>query len=114
MIRFASFSVVGSAESALMTNPHANATPLLLLVDDQPVMATIVRRLCRSADVEVVYRNCGLDGWAALQERRPELLLLDMRLGVSETGADLCRRVRDTPTLACLPIALFTDWEMDR
>jgi CheY-like chemotaxis protein len=97
-----------------MTNPHANAPPLLLLVDDQPVMATIVRRLCRSAGVEVLYRPCVADGVAALQERTPELLLLDMRLSPIETGADLCRKVRATPNLASLPVALFTDWEMDR
>ena len=107
-------SVVVAVGSALMlTNPHANAIPLLLLVDDQPVMATIVRRLCRSASVEVAYRTCVTDGWTALQERKPELLLLDMRLA-TETGADLCRRVRAQPDLADLPIALFTDWEMIR
>ena len=97
-----------------MTNPPGHTTPLLLLVDDQPEMAIIVRRLCRSAGVQVVHRNCVADGWTALQERKPELLLLDMRLGAIESGADLCRLVRASPALADLPVALFTDPELDR
>src|SRR5438270_380901 len=52
--------------------------PLLLLVDDAPEMAALVRALAARAGCEVV--ACGDAGaaWAALQARRPDLVLLDV------------------------------------
>ena len=85
--------------------------PFLLLVDDSADMGAIVRLLGKRAGVQVEEYGCVADGWTALQQRPPELLLLDMRLS-GESGADLCRRVRLSPELRPLKIALFTNLEM--
>jgi two-component system, OmpR family, phosphate regulon response regulator PhoB len=82
---------------------------MLLLVDDAPDMGVLVGMLGRRAGVEVVHRTTVADGWAALQERRPELLLLDMRLPGPRDGADLCRRIRTAPAFADLRVALFVN-----
>ena len=76
------------------------------LVDDAPDLGLVVTLLGRRAGCEV---ECRLDvpgAWEFLQHTRPDLILLDRNLpGVS--GLELCRRVRATPALADLPIALF-------
>jgi len=80
--------------------------PLLLLVDDAPEMAALVRVLAARAGCEVA--ACGDAGgaWAALQARRPDLVLLDVNLpGVS--GPDLLRRLRAAPEFAGLAVAVY-------
>jgi CheY-like chemotaxis protein len=84
-------------------------TPLLLLVDDSPDMGVIVRSLGRRGGAEVAHRTSVADAWDFLQQRVPDLVLLDMRLA-GESGGDLCRRLRGAPELAALRVALFTNW----
>jgi CheY-like chemotaxis protein len=81
--------------------------PLLLLVDDAREMGLIVRHLGTRAGYEVEHRLDAESARAFLQERRPDLLLLDVNLP-GASGPDLCRQVRAEPRLADLPVALFT------
>ncbi len=83
--------------------------PLLLLVDDAPDVGEIVSYLGKRAGVEVVACLDVPTAWEFLQTRRPDLLLLDVNLpGIG--GPELCRRIRSTPSLADLVIALFSHW----
>jgi CheY-like chemotaxis protein len=85
--------------------------PLLLLVDDAPDMGDIVARLGSRAGCETTVRRDVSGGWAFLQERLPDLMLLDVNLpGVS--GLELCRRARATAATARLRVALFTIWSL--
>jgi CheY-like chemotaxis protein len=85
------------------------SAPLLLLVDDSPEMGLIVRSLGKRGGAEVVHQTSIAAAWDFLRERVPDLILLDMRL-TGESGADLCRRVRDVAELSALRVALFTNW----
>jgi CheY-like chemotaxis protein len=81
-------------------------TPLLLLVDDAPEMGHLVRLLGRRAGCEVVVRLDAETSWAALAQRRPDLVLLDVNLpGVR--GPEFLRRLRATPDFAALTVALY-------
>jgi len=81
--------------------------PLLLLVDDAREMALIVARLSRRAGCTLEHCPDAYSAWDFLQAKPPDLLLLDVNL-VGMSGPDLCRRVRETPRLAALPVAVFT------
>jgi CheY-like chemotaxis protein len=83
--------------------------PLLLLVDDAPDMGVVVTALGRRAGCEVACRPDLAAAWQFLQERRPDLVLLDVNLP-GASGLELCKKVRATPALARLPVALFTHW----
>src|SRR5712691_10743172 len=94
--------------------------PLLLLVDDAPEIAIIVRKLCQQTGPEVVSRLDAESAWDYLnsrdaapgeaEPRRPDLLLLDLNLpGLG--GIDLCKRVRAEERLVSLPVALFSHWD---
>jgi DNA-binding response OmpR family regulator len=83
--------------------------PFLLLIDDAPEMGDIVSYVGKRAGIEVVACRDAPSAWELLQTRRPDLLLVDVNLpGVS--GPELCRRVRSTPDLSKLAIALFSTW----
>jgi two-component system phosphate regulon response regulator PhoB len=95
---------------------------LLLLVDDEPAIADLVRRYGTRAGHRVEcfpdvpsawkYLTAGGTLGSGIEEqpfpsRRADLLLLDLNLpGIS--GLDLCRKIRATPDLATLPVSLFT------
>jgi DNA-binding response OmpR family regulator len=85
-------------------------TRQLLVVDDAPEMGFIVERLGRRAGCQVAIRPDVATAWDYLAEARPDLLIVDVNLP-GENGLVLCRRVRSTPHLARLPIALFSLWD---
>ena len=83
--------------------------PLLLLVDDAPDLGAVVRSLGRRCGCEVACRPDAASAWEYLQTARPDLVLLDVGLP-GESGLELCRRLRATPALADLRLALFSHW----
>ena len=82
--------------------------PLLLLVDDSQEMGLIVRSLARRIGWEAAARLDAETAWQALGER-PDLILLDVNLP-GASGLEWLRRVRRTPELADLTVALYTHW----
>jgi CheY-like chemotaxis protein len=85
---------------------------LVLLVDDAPEMGLIVARLGSRCGCAVEHRPDAETALAFLQDRRPDLLLLDINLpGMS--GPELCRHLRSDPRTAALAIALFTHPGLD-
>src|SRR4051812_5817144 len=82
-------------------------SPLLLLVDDDPELALVVRLLCRRAGQALEWRGevAGAREW--LREGRPDLVLVDVNLP-GTSGLELVReldRARPGPA-----VALFSQW----
>ncbi len=91
-------------------NPEGDR-PLLLVVDDSAELGMVVSVLGRRGGQEVVVCPDAPAGWAFLEQRRPDLVLLDHNLpGVS--GVELCSAIRATPDLAGLRVALFGHWHL--
>jgi CheY-like chemotaxis protein len=82
----------------------------LLLVDDDPLIALVVERLGRRAEQDVAIRVDVASAWHYLGKERPDLVILDIYLP-GESGVELCRRIRTTPPLADLQVALFSHTE---
>jgi CheY-like chemotaxis protein len=97
------FPLLFGAVSVLMMQPT------LFLIDDSPDMGVVIRLLSKRAGVDVVHRCTIADGWAALHERRPDLVLLDMRVPARREGAELCCQIRAEPAFADLRVALFVN-----
>ena len=83
--------------------------PRLLLVEDGLEVALLVERLGRRMGLDVLHRVDVASAWVCLREALPDLILLDLNLP-RERGEVLCRRVRATPEIAGLLIALFVHW----
>jgi PleD family two-component response regulator len=79
----------------------------LLCVDDNEDMRLMVREVLESAGHEVNLAPDGLAALTAIQEREPELLVLDLVMpGMS--GIDVCRAVKRNPFTARIPVLMLT------
>jgi CheY-like chemotaxis protein len=70
--------------------------PLILVVDDTIETRTLMRRLLTRAGMAVVEADSGEAAIRSIEESRPDLVVLDLRLpGIS--GFDVARWVRANP-----------------
>ena len=81
--------------------------PKIAVVEDEEALSVLLRYNLESEGYEVETIARGDEAELRLQERVPDLLLLDWMLpGVS--GIELCRRLRMRPETERLPIIMLT------
>ena len=81
--------------------------PRVLVVEDDPDIADLMRRYLLKAGFEVDVRNSGRDGLNAVADNPPDLLVLDLMLP-QVSGLDICRHVRSDEKTAAIPIIMVT------
>lgn len=88
--------------------PVATAEEHILMVDDDEVARYLLRRnLVSLTTTPVLEAATGEAGLAAIAERLPSLVFLDLLLpGMS--GLDFARELRNTPRTQALPVVLYT------
>jgi CheY-like chemotaxis protein len=79
----------------------------ILVVDDEPDLRFIMRRIFERAGHEVVDAGHGAAALACLGESRPDLVVTDMMMPVMN-GQELIRRLRADPATAQIPILAVT------
>ena len=93
--------------------PPADRPPLILVVEDEPPIADVLRLYLDRAGYAVAVESDGVRGLAAVRERRPDAVILDVGLPGMD-GTEICRRMRAeddwTPVLFCTA----RDDEVDR
>ena len=77
----------------------------VLVVDDDPTVSDVVRRYLELAGFEATMAADGLSALAAVRERRPDLVVLDLMLPGMD-GLEVCRRLRDDD--AGVPVIMLT------
>jgi len=78
-----------------------------LLVDDDARLGALLKEYLGQNEVDVTVAGDGERGLRELDERRYDVMLLDLMLpGVD--GLEVCRRVRQKPEHAALPILMLT------
>jgi response regulator RpfG family c-di-GMP phosphodiesterase len=79
----------------------------ILLVDDEPALRELLRATLEGADVTVDEADSGLEAEARIRRRRPDVIVLDLRMpGMS--GAELCKRLKAEERTRDIPIVLLT------
>ena len=85
--------------------------PLVLVVDDNPDIVTLVSRL-----LEHDYRVCsaanGLEGLKSATRDLPDLIISDVMMPVMD-GYEFCRRVKEEMSTSHIPVLLLTACAMD-
>jgi len=86
---------------------RGTATVKLLLVDDEPALRELLRATFEGADVSVDEASSGLEAEERIRRRRPDVIVLDLRMpGMS--GTELCRRLQADARTKSIPIVLLT------
>ena len=81
--------------------------PRILVVDDNPVNVDILQARLAAHGYEVVTTADGEAALAAVQEHRPDLVLLDVMMPKLD-GLEVCRRLKADPALPFIPVILVT------
>ncbi len=81
--------------------------PLVLIVDDERDLARLVDFNLRQAGLETSLAHNADEALTALQQRPPDLVLLDLMLP-DMSGTELCRRIKAQPKTAQVPVIMLT------
>ena len=94
----------------------------ILLVEDNPADVRLTREMLREAkvrndllvatDAEEAERILGLSGETASQEKRPDLVLLDLNLP-GKSGHELLEELKGHPELRRIPVVILTSSEAE-
>ena len=84
-----------------------SAAPKILVVDDTPQNVKLLKDLLEVKGYAVATAASGEEALTRLEVEKPDLVLLDVMMpGMS--GYDVCRRLRENPQTALLPVVLCT------
>ena len=84
------------------------STPQLLMIEDDLRLAQLVSEYLTQSGMAVTHAGDGASGMTALQDKTPDLVILDLMLPDTD-GLDVCRRIRALPgPLAKVPVLMLT------
>ncbi len=89
------------------------AKPLVLLVEDEAALLTMLRYNLEKQGFRVDEAVDGQEALTRLSEVRPDLILLDWMLPVM-SGIEVCRQIRRQPAMRDLPVIMITARTDDR
>jgi len=83
----------------MVTKMTSEATPVVLVADDEPSMLALVGQHIKTMGYKVLEASDGEQAWALAQEHLPDLVILDVMMpGMS--GWEVCRKIREDIALA--------------
>src|SRR5437588_13131253 len=94
-------------QQRLVRHPGGRLMNKLLIVEDDPIVASIYKSRLEKEDFEVTIAADGQTGFNCIQECQPEIVLLDLMLP-KMNGLDILRKIRAQPRFSKLPIIVFT------
>jgi len=86
---------------------RAAMKPLVLIVEDEQALVTLLRYNFEAAGYEVATALDGDEALMAIAERRPDLIVLDWMLP-SISGLEVCRQIRRKPETRDVPVIMLT------
>ena len=81
--------------------------PYILIVEDEAALLTLLRYNLERGGFEVGEAVDGEEALLMVEERRPDLMVLDWMLPTL-SGIEVCRRIRRRPDVRPLPIVMLT------
>ena len=84
-----------------------NPDPLVLVVDDLPQNVRLLEAVLSPKGFRVATASCGEEALGVLGQEHPDLVLLDILMPGMD-GYEVCRRIRQDPGTAFLPVIMIT------
>ncbi len=79
----------------------------ILIVDDEPLGRETLRALLHGKGHRLIFAGSGQEALELAETWKPDLILLDVMMPGMD-GFEVCRRIRQTPSLAEVPIVMIT------
>jgi len=79
----------------------------VIIADDEPSNRMLASAIIGADDYHIVEARDGLEAWALIQEHRPSLVLLDVRMP-GRSGLEILRAIKSDPNLAVTKVILLT------
>lgn len=79
----------------------------ILLVDDTKTVLMSEKMMLGSKDYDITIAVNGMDALEKMDERRPDLILLDIMMP-EMNGIEFCRRVKSNPKTSDIPVIMVT------
>lgn len=79
----------------------------ILIIDDNQDILDIVQETLAYENFEVMAKSDSSDYIAVVNEFKPDLIILDYRLG-NINGGEICRQIKAIPSHSTLPIIIFS------
>lgn len=90
-----------------MPDEGVPAGATILVVDDAHPNVKLLRLILGDAGYRVLEAYSGQEALEVLHRDRPDVMLLDVRMP-GMTGYDVCKRIREDPEFAGLPVIMVT------
>jgi two-component system phosphate regulon response regulator PhoB len=84
-----------------------NVKPLVLIVEDEAALVTMLRYNLEKEGFTVCEASDGEEALVQIAERKPDVVLLDWMLPLV-SGIEVCRQIRRSPNSRTLPIIMLT------
>jgi chemosensory pili system protein ChpA (sensor histidine kinase/response regulator) len=94
-------------EAAPVVQVETRRVPLVMVVDDSITMRKVTGRVLERHNYEVVTAKDGIDALERLEERVPDLMLLDIEMPRMD-GYELATQMRSEPRFRDVPIIMIT------
>lgn len=91
----------------MSNNAMTPARRTVLIADDEPANRMLASAIIGTEDYNIVEARDGAEAWALIQQHRPSLVLLDVRMP-GRTGLDVLHAIRSDPQLAATKVILLT------
>lgn len=90
--------------------PTFNRKPLILCVDDDTGMQTMVKAVMEGEDYNVILASNGAEGVALFEEYQPDIILMDLMMPVMD-GLEACARIQALPGGNQTPVVIMTAFD---
>lgn len=78
-----------------------------MVVDDDPDAVTILKAVLEAKGYEVISALSGEELFSRLEEKKPDLILLDIMMPKID-GLEVLKRLRGSPPTSVIPVILLT------
>ncbi|MBN1285269.1 MAG: response regulator [Anaerolineae bacterium] len=85
-------------------------TPLVLIVEDSPTQARQISANLAKHGIRSLVAGDGPEGLRAVDEQKPDLIVLDINLPTMD-GYQVCRRLKRDPNTASIPVIMLTEFD---
>lgn len=86
---------------------NPNSKFRILVVEDSPIQAEMLKRTLVKEGFEVLMAGNGAEGLEIVKEQRPHLIISDILMPVMD-GYEMCKKIKEIKELAEIPIVLLT------